>query len=219
MIVAFEGMDGSGKSTIAKEVASMVNFKYEKQRLISILNISDETYNKLVKIIRDSNNNHMSFIFYTLKCMLDRDIKDNTIVERSMISTYYFEHQKITDEEFKHVFTFDVIPDITFILYASSDIRKQRIYNRDSNDPDLKSTEALYDGYKIMLDFAKSNNIPYIGINTELYTFDEIKEICSNIIKDYIKLDEKEKLEYINNQNDIYGIDKIYSVKKKVLTI
>lgn len=63
MIVAFEGMDGSGKSTIAKEVAEKANFKYEPQRLISLLNIDEEKFNKFIKLIRTSKNKKLAFFF------------------------------------------------------------------------------------------------------------------------------------------------------------
>ena len=214
MLVAFEGMDGVGKSTVAKAVAKKINFRHEKQRLTNILDISDEVFNKLVKVIRTSENEYMGFVFYTLRCMLDKDIKENTIVERSMISTYYFEHNKVSKEEFQKVMNYNLIPNITFILYASKDVRKERIYKRNINDSDLKSDEALNDGYNTMLNFTREFNIPYVGIDTEKYSFEEIINICIETIINYKLLSKEEQIKYLDEQNKIYGFENKYDCGK-----
>lgn len=212
MIVAFEGMDGSGKSTIAKEVAEKANFKYEPQRLISLLNIDEEKFNKFIKLIRTSKNKKLAFFFYSFRCMLDNDIKEDTVVERTMMSTYYFEKDKILDVEWDNIMTNNIVPDITFVLYASPYIRYQRIQNRNKNDSDLRSSEALKDGYPTMLEFANKYGIPYIGINTEIYNKQQIIEICSAIIFYYSRISKEERKKIIKKMNDTYGFDSIYSL-------
>jgi len=217
MVIAFEGMDGSGKSTVSKEVAKTVGFNHETQKIISLMDIDDKTFSKFVKHIRNSQNKHMGFMFYTLRCMLDVDSCKNTIVERSMISTYYFEHNKVSKEEFDRVMNYNVIPNITFILYASKDTRIKRIYNRNIDDSDLTSAEALEEGYDLMLEFANNYNIPYIGIDTEKYTFDEIIDLCTSIINEYQQLKHEEIPYFIQEKNEIYGFDNKYKVKKRML--
>lgn len=211
MIVAFEGMDGCGKSTIANKVAKKLGYNYERQRLINLLNIDDNTYNKFIKMIRNSENTKLSFFFYSFRCMLDRDIKENTVIERTMMSTYYFEKEKIKEEEWNMIMDNPIMPDITFVLYASFDTRYKRIYNRNKSDKDLSSSEALADGYAQMLEFGRKYNIPYIGINTEIYSLEQIIEICVSTIKYYSQLDTKEeKDKLIKMMNDKYGVDDLY---------
>lgn len=219
MVIAFEGMDGCGKSTVAKAVAKKVGFNHETQRIISIMDIEDKAFSNLVKCIRSSKNEHMGFMFYTLRCMLDVDSGVNTVVERSMISTYYFEHKKVSEEEFNRVMKYNVIPDITFILYASKETRIERIYKRNINDTDLTSMEALEEGYDIMLKFANSYNIPYICIDTEKYPLEEIINICTSIIKKYQKLNPEEIPDFIETNNKIYDFNNKYksNIKKRVL--
>ena len=213
MIVAFEGMDGCGKSTTAREVAKKIGFKHETQRLISLLDIDRNKFNDFVKLIRTSKNKKLSFFFYSFSCMLDNDISENTVIERTMMSTYYFERNKVSMEEWDSIMQNHIVPDITFLLYASSDTRYQRIYERDKNDSDLTSREALDDGYQEMLGFAKKYGIPYIGINTEKYNMDQIIEICSSAVNYYSKLSsEEEKKEFLKRMNDLYGIDTLYSL-------
>lgn len=219
MVIAFEGMDGCGKSTVAKAVAKKVGFNHETQRIINIMDIEDKAFSNLVKCIRSSKNEHMGFMFYTLRCMLDVDSGVNTVVERSMISTYYFEHKKVSEEEFNRVMKYNVIPDITFILYASKETRIERIYKRNINDTDLTSMEALEEGYDIMLKFANSYNIPYICIDTEKYPLEEIVNICTSIIKKYQKLNPEEIPDFIETNNKIYDFNNKYksNIKKRVL--
>lgn len=211
MVVAFEGMDGCGKSTTAHEVANKLGFKHETQRLISLLDIDKNKFNNFVKVIRTSKNSKLSFFFYAFRCMLDNDISEDTIIERTMMSTYYFEKDKVSLEEWDIIMKNHIVPDITFLLYASSNTRYQRIYGRDKNDSDLTSKEALNDGYFEMIEFAKRYNIPYIGINTEKYSRDQIIEICSDAILYYSSLESKEdKKEFVRKMNENYGVDDLY---------
>lgn len=211
MIVAFEGMDGCGKSTTALEVSKRIGYKHESQRLMSLLNVDKDNFDKFVKVVRTSKNSKLAFFFYTFRCMLDRDIPEDTIVERTMMSTYYFENEKVSEEEWNMIMSNPIIPDITFLLYASPEVRYQRIYGRNKNDIDLNSNEALNDGYFQMIEFAKKYNIPYIGINTEKYNMEQVIEICSAVTKYYSMLKtDSEKIEFIKVMNEKYGFDNLY---------
>lgn len=218
MIVAFEGMDGVGKSTTAKEVAQRTNFIHESQKMINIMGIKEEEFGRLVKAIRSSKNERLGFMFYTMRCMLDLESKQDTIVERTMMSTYYFEHKKVKQEEFNYAMTLNVIPDVTFLLYASPEERYKRIYLRNNNDSDLKSKEALTDGYPVMLEFAQRYNIPYIGIDTERFTHEEIVDICSDIIRRLKNMEPSQRQGYIELMNSEFGFDRKYKpVERKLV--
>ncbi len=217
MRVALEGMDGSGKSTIAKNIAPSLNFKHYEQKLIDKYGMDLNFYHHFMKYVRNSNNKKLSTIFYTLRCMVDVDEEelDDSIVERSIISMYYFEHNNLTEEEWKFLLGLGVIPDLTLILYADSVERVKRIIKRDPNDKDLKSAEALCDGYDIMLDFAKNNDIPYIGIDTTDKSINEVAAICENVINGYKMCPDNKKKEYRERLNDVFGFDHLYENKVK----
>lgn len=218
MIVAFEGMDGVGKSSTAKEVAARTNFIHETQKMVNIMGIKENEFSRLVKAVRSSTNEKLGFMFYTFRCMLDIESKKDTIVERTMISTYYFEHEKVSQEEFDYAMSLNVIPDVTFLLYASSEERYKRIYLRNACDTDLKSKEALTDGYPIMLEFVKRYNIPYIGIDTEKYTQEEVIDICSDIIRRLKNMDPSQRQGYIELMNSEFGFDRKYKpVERKLI--
>ena len=50
MIVAIEGMDGVGKTTIAKNIEKDLNFKYIKEPLKELFEIDDNHINSVVFI-------------------------------------------------------------------------------------------------------------------------------------------------------------------------
>jgi len=218
MIVAFEGMDGCGKSTVASMYAKNNEFIHETQRMMSILNISREEFDKLVKVVRNSKNKKISPIFYTFRCMLDNETNINTVVERTMISTYYFEKYNMEKKYWDFAMELDVIPDITFILYASPEERYNRIKKRNPDDTDLKSKEALYDGYNDMLEFIKMYSIPYVGINTEIYNEKQVVAIATEITKEFCNIQNyEEKINFLKEMNNIYGFEEKNKDKIKII--
>lgn len=218
MRIALDGMDGSGKSTLAEELSSSLGYTHYKQKMIDKYGMDQNFYNHFMKYVRNSHNKKLGTIFYTLRCMIDVDEEDNdnSIVERGIISMYYFEHEKLNDEEWKFLLSLGVIPDLTIILYADIPERIKRIKMRNPNDKDLTSSEALSDGYDIMLKFAKKYDIPYIGVDTTDRSIDEVKIICENIIKGYERCPDCKKKEYRDKLNDIYGFDDLYDFGVKV---
>lgn len=217
MLIAFEGMDGVGKSTVSASVAQRLGIRHETQKLVSMLDIKQETFEQFVKSIRKAENKKITLLFFTFRCMLDKEGKEDLIVERSMLSTYFYEHNKVSEEEFRFLLSVGSLPDLLFILYASVDERRKRIFGRNNMDEDLKSTEAMSDGYKEMLDCAHKFNIPYIGINTEKYSFEEITDICSQIIEKYKNMSDIEKPGFIEEMNNEFGFDSLY--KERMLTL
>jgi len=215
MLIAFEGMDGVGKSTISSSVAKRLGIKHETQKMVSMLDIKQETFDKFVKSLRKADNDKLALLFFTFRCMLDKEGKEDLIVERSMLSTYFYEHNKVSEDEFRFLLKVGTIPDLLFILYASVDERRKRIIGRNNMDEDLKSSEAMSDGYKEMLECAYKYNIPYIGINTEKYDYEDIVDLCSHIILRFKNMKENEKIGFIEEMNNEFGFDNLY--KERVL--
>lgn len=206
MVIIFEGMDGVGKSSVAKSVAEKVGYEYNNQRLIDVLNINNDTYLNLVEIINNSKNPYLPLSFYTFRTMFDCSCDKNIIFERSILSLYYFEHDKLPYEDFSRLTKMGTIPDLIIVLYASPEERKKRIYSRNANDSDLLSATALYDGYPLMLDFAKDNDLPFVVIDTEKYSLEQVVLLSLEIIKSYELIkDDNEKKEFLKLANEKYG--------------
>ena len=217
MIIAFEGMDGVGKTTIADGVSKKLGISHSEQNLIDIMEIKSNDFGKLVRFVRKSNNKKLSFIFYTLRCMIDNQYDSDLIVERSMVSTYYFEHNNVLENDFDFAMKLGVVPNITFLLYASSDVRKERITARNPNDSDLTKAEALQDGYGIMRKFIQNYSIPCIEIDTEKLNCDQVIEICSSIICEYKNIPMEYYDDFFDYYNGMYSMKNNKKEDEKVL--
>lgn len=217
MVIAFEGMDGVGKSTVAKEFAKQNQIIYEQQKIVNLLNIDEKDFKKFIKIIRNSKNQKLSLMFYTYRCMLDNEGLEDIVIERTMASTYFFEKEKIDSSFWDYTIGLGIIPNLTFLLYAPPEVRIQRIYKRDNKDPDLTNLEAIVDGYGDMLEYLQRYNAPYVGINTQFMDSDEVVTTCSNIYKEFINIEDyDEKRRFLVDMNDQYGIDELYGGIQKI---
>ncbi len=86
------------------------------------------------------------------------------------------------------------VPDLTIVLYASVETRMKRIRDRDSKDFDLVDPEKKVDGYDKMLAFLNEFEIPYVLINTENKSIEEVFEEVDKVVSAKIKENSGEKL-------------------------
>lgn len=207
MRIAIDGMDGVGKTSVAKLLGKELNYPVYEQKLIEKIGMDPEFYKKLVKYIRKSNNKTISPIFFMLKSLLDNE-EENVIAVRSIVSMYYFEHNNITPELINSILTTGIVPDLIILLYAPVEERINRIRKRNEYDSDLTNIEALNDGYDIMLDFIKTYNLPYIGIDTTNRSLDNVVLLSKLLIDGYEKSNNKE--EYLSIMNNKYGFEYLY---------
>ena len=212
MKIAIDGMDGVGKSTVAKILGERINYPVYEQKLVEKIGMDPIFYKKLVKYIESSNNKNITSIFYILKSLLDNE-EENVIAVRSIVSLYYFEHNNLDPKLIESILELGIIPDLIVILYAGVEERIKRIKKRNENDPDLVSKEALSEGYDIMLDFVKQYNLPYLGIDTTNINIDKVVLLLEKIIEGYER--SSNKIDYIKNINEVYGFENIYEKGEK----
>ena len=73
-------------------------------------------------------------------------------------------------------------PDITFVLYVSSDERKRRISLRNPEDPDLKRKVFSDEPYAKMREFLEKYKMPYEIVDaTNMNLTEVVGYICSRI--------------------------------------
>ncbi len=82
---------------------------------------------------------------------------------------------------------------MTILLYASTKTRQERLALRDNKDRDLFDPEILVEGYEKMKKFLEEFNIPYIPINTENKT---LEDVYSTVYQEVEKIMRKEKQEH-----------------------
>lgn len=195
MIVVVEGMDGVGKTTISKLLAKRNNFQYIDKPLHYLFEtgkrgeLKDLEFEEQEEKIFNTDDLVIKAWLTALGNLycFRRFGNQNIIVDRHIASNYVWNGVDETEPIFETLDRYIPKPDLTIILYASSKIRLERIRKRDQNDKDLYDGSIRENNYEKMIDFLKKYKIPYIGINTEEKTIDEI--ICE--IEEKVNLKER----------------------------
>lgn len=200
MKIAIEGMDGVGKTTVAKQLAKRNNYTYIGNAIHRLFGIEDEKNDfytffqkKEDEIFLHSGNDILRAWLCSLGNIYTATQNENVVVDRHLLSNFQQNGTKENAIIYQTLIRLIGIPDLTIILYASPEVRLQRIYNRNKNDKDLYDEKIKIDEYDKMIKFAKKFDMPYIFINTEKKEIYEIVEEIEYRIK--IK-DRKETEEY-----------------------
>ncbi len=190
MKIVIDGMDGAGKSTVAKALAEKIGAKYVDGLLLGYLRSEGFSENDL-KVIRKAidacSDNEISIIrtwlygFANIFNLLHYDC--DLVIDRHCLTTYYYNG----DAESQRIFTFMQElagkPDYIFLLRASTETRRARLNARNIFDPDLHCEMKMAYGYDKMETAAKSLNLDYTIIDTDNQTVDQIVNAIIQIIK------------------------------------
>ena len=191
MKIAIEGMDGSGKTTVAKAVAQNTGYKYLERPIENYFGLDSQTYDNMCVKMWDMNEPNKTLWFFGLGHLLavSGSENQNVILDRHILSTYFWDGNDENQNVFQSLVDCGVLPDLTIILYADVKTRINRIKERDSKDADLILDKVYEDGYTKMLEFAEKYNMPYIIVNTEGRTLDSIIDECTKIVVESMEKD------------------------------
>jgi len=217
MFVAIEGMDGVGKTTISKKVAKLLDMEYIEKPMQKFLNLPDDEYNDLCNKIWSSSNPNITPWFFCLGNIVTRDFSEDVIVDRHILSTYFWDFNESNKSVFDAMLENNVIPDITIILHSSIETRLARIRKRNKDDEDLEQTKTLEYGYDKLVKFAKELKIPYVVVDTENMSIDEVTKRATEIIYLTKKaIEEDKELKIIRDYyNDEFSISNLTNNSKK----
>ena len=193
MKIAIEGMDGVGKTTIAQELAKRNNYTYIGNAIHQLFGITDKdsSYYKMFQskedeiFLRSGNDIIRAWLcslgnIYTATQVEDKDI----IVDRHILSNFQQNGTRENIKIYQTLLELIGVPDMSVILYASPEVRLERIYNRNKEDKDLRDKSIITDEYNRMIKFAEKFKMPYIVINTERKSIENIiQEIEEKVIK------------------------------------
>lgn len=181
MMIAVEGMDGVGKTEISKYIATKYNFTYiDKPLHYFYEDGAEKEYADLMRVANrmyDIGDNFVKSWYFSLgNIYVARMFQNqNIVIDRHLVSNYYWNADTKCDPIFDALIGVSGVPELTILLYASPKTRMSRLKNRNVNDPDLDDPDKKDDGYKKMIYFIKKYNLPYVVINTENKTLDEVK--------------------------------------------
>lgn len=125
MVIAIEGMDGSGKSSVGKRVADMLDFMYLDKLLKNFFEIDDEHFEKICNKIYDISDERIKALFFGFGNILaiKNNINKNVILDRHILSTYFWNGYNQTEEVFNIINSINIQPSLTIILYSDIEHR------------------------------------------------------------------------------------------------
>lgn len=190
MIIAIEGMDGVGKTTVAKNIEKDFNFKYIKDPLKELLDINEKHLKNLSEKIFKFSDSRIKAWYLALGDIyaLSSYKNKNIVMDRHILLNYFWNGNIFSEKIFETQIDLFGKPDLTIILYATPNTRMKRIENRDANDPDLFKKEIKEDGYDKLVGFLEKYQYNYIWINTEELAIKEVIEKCENTINQYLNI-------------------------------
>lgn len=148
MIIAIDGYDGTGKTILAKRLASEFGFIYIEKPLDYMIqskyhcslsqarHISAQLNDQIFK----TNNKQTIAKFYcdVLLWLKKYEKKSNIVLDRGFLSTYAVVGFPETKKIFEEYLDRGIFFDSSIYLKATDEERIRRIRERDPNDPDLK---------------------------------------------------------------------------------
>lgn len=188
MKIAVEGMDGVGKSTVARAIAERFDCHYVVKPfafLFANLGFDEKQIKAIERALWETEDEAIITLLYGMGLLYGtRCINQEKIVyDRHYASNYYWHGNEETDKLHKQIIILGGLPDLTIVLRASVETRIERIYKRDKADLDL-SNSAMYDyGYDKIISFLEENSMSYVIIDTENKTISDVIDESISCVK------------------------------------
>lgn len=195
MIITVDGYDGTGKTTLAKNIERAKDFYYiEKPFILKYQEENDCTYEEAKykteiiekKLFSQMNKNDIIKYYSDALVWLKKfQNEKNIILDRGILTLYAVVGDKKNLRLFKHYIREGAFFDYSIYLTANDFERRKRIYTNDPNDPDLK--------YPIewrkndLEEFANNQKLDYFKIVTDDKTPDEVADIANKFLDENIE--------------------------------
>ncbi len=190
MKIVIDGMDGTGKSTVAKIVADRLGAKYVDGLLVNYFQdrgfSEDEisVIRKAVDAFSDDQNSIVRtwiFGFANIFNLLHYDC--DLVIDRHSITTFYYNGDEVSSCVYKFMQKISGKPDFVFLLRASKETRVARICARNCNDPDLSIKMKMAYGYDKMEEAAQFLELNCRIIDTDGKTAEQVADELIGRIK------------------------------------
>lgn len=188
MIIAIEGADGVGKTTVSKLVAEKLNFLFVEKPLHYLLDNDYDKYIKLRDFFNNQNDRNLSAWFYGLNYMLISNIfkNKNIVTDRYFLSMYSLSYSDYNGDIYDLLIKKLEKPIITVILKASSKVIYERLIKRNPFDKDINKLYDIDFLYNKMYECVNKYNIPYIELDTSNIDEHEVADIIVSKYKNII---------------------------------
>lgn len=189
MVVAVEGMDGVGKTTICNYIKEKYGFIYVEKPTKYLFENKDGSINyckfkkKLEKVYKMDDKSRSIFFGKGNLLAIKRFKNKNIVLDRHLVSNYYWNGNDDLKLYFINLIKLCGKPDITIYLYASPAVRYERLKVRDSNDLDLSDSTVFDDGFEKCVNFLNEFDFKYKVIDTNNLKIHQVFNEVDRIMK------------------------------------
>ena len=190
MIIAIEGHDGTGKTTLAKSLAKKLNFEYFKHPECELYKKKKKQYLEISKNVIKYNNSLLTSLFLSIgdNFALHYFKNKNVILDRHRLLNYFWNGNAETEQIFDFSIKYFSKPDLTILLDASPSVRLERLKERNPKDKDLLNEALLSADNQKIKDFLKKYDYNFIEINTDNLSKNQVLNTILKQIKHFVKI-------------------------------
>ncbi len=192
MHIAIEGLDGVGKTQTAKLLAKQYNFTFIEKPLHYLTDTDGmENYLRMMKYINKEMDDDFKALYYGLGNLYLSKISKgtNVVTDRHLCSTYFWNHTANNHILFDYLVQTAGLPDLTVILFADAEVRRQRMLERSASDTDLVEKVFPNNQYKKMIEFVKNYGANFVIIDNSDKTLNEtVQEIAKIAGLKYVEI-------------------------------
>lgn len=182
MIIAVDGYDGTGKTTLAKKIASNYGFIYLCKPFVKMFqqqhNCTYEEAEKEISSIEkrlfssSSQREIAQFYCEAILWLKQYEKEFDIVLDRGLLTVYAVVGNLETSDIFEKYIENGAFFTTSIYLKADDEERVRRIYKRNPNDPDLKYPIKWREND--LEDFAQRLNLNWYKIDTNNKNPDEI---------------------------------------------
>lgn len=186
MIIAVEGIDGAGKTSVSKKLSEKLGFTFIEKALKNAFSINKDVYISLRESLKSyaKEKPDVMAMFFLLNNAVCNVSAENIIADRYLMTNYFFygnEKNKLLYTAFLEVMG---KPNYTVVLTADNDTLKKRIKSRGlSKAEEEKELRKVNQNIRFddkVVPFLEECGLKYIVIDTSNLSADETTEIILN---------------------------------------
>lgn len=184
MIIAIEGTDGVGKTTLAAALAEHLHFELTKTPIGHLFGIDEGQSREIFEHVVSYQNPIFTAWFLELNDLffLINSKNKNIIIDRHILLNVYWNYNETTKPIFDLSINYAGKPDLILYLTAKKETIIERLRSRDPDDSDLKTVEHIDFSGEKSIAFLEAYNYRYEVIPTDGLSCQEVFELALEAI-------------------------------------
>ena len=194
MHIAIDGIDGVGKTTLARELARRTGARFVEKHLHALFDGEDPAdipnYMRITQKVNASKDLVFRAWFYALGNLYLREhyAGQDIVTDRYFASNYSWNGCPGNAYVFEHLIGELGKPEITFLIYVRPEVRAERLRLRNPEDADLRNATRDFSDrmYHRLRDFLDRYDFHYHLIDTsDMDAGQTLEKVCGIIADEF----------------------------------